>query len=149
MASCNLLIAASVSPTGKNRRFLRTFDPKSPPKYLKSSPSCYFFAQFSLRRTDVKLENGKRLVCVEFDDTSHEKPHEILHEKDERIAGLQRQVTDLQEQLSRRDEQIDHFQQIVAMSQKNIAALTEQLDDSRQMIEDMRSRSWWKRILRR
>ena len=107
---------------------------------------------------ESKLENGKRLVCVELDDTSHEKPHaklhenthEILHEKDERIAGLQSQVADLQEQLSRRDEQIDHLTQVVAMSQKNVAALTEQLDTSRQMIEDMREqRSWWKRIFRR
>ena len=107
---------------------------------------------------ESKLENGKRLVCVELDDTSHEKPHaklhenthEILHVKDERIAGLQSQVADLQEQLSRRDEQIDHLTQVVAMSQKNVAALTEQLDTSRQMIEDMREqRSWWKRIFRR
>ena len=104
---------------------------------------------------ESKLENGKRLVCVEFDDTSHENPHatlhenthEILHEKDGRIADLQSQVADLQEQLARRDEQIDHFQQIVAMSQKNIAALTEQLSDSRQLIEDMRQRKTvWQRL---
>ena len=65
-------------------------------------------------------------------------------------------IEDLREYLTRRDEHIEsltqelgHLTQIVAMSQKNIGALTEQLDDSRQMIEDMRSRSWWKRIFRR
>jgi len=68
---------------------------------------------------------------------------------DESTSALLRQLEAKDEQLSRRDEQIDHFQQIVAMSQKNIGALTEQLDDSRQLIEDMRSRSWWKRIFRR
>ena len=44
---------------------------------------------------------------------------------------------------------MDHLTQAVAMAQKNSGALTEQLDDSRQRIEDMRSRSWWKRIFRR
>ncbi len=62
---------------------------------------------------------------------------------------LQSEISHLREQLIRRDKQIDHLTQVVAMSQKNIGALTEQLDGSRQMIEDMRSRSWWKRIFRR
>ena len=66
------------------------------------------------------------------------------------------EIQHLREQLTRRDghiesltQEIDRLTQVVAMSQKNIGALTEQLDDSRQMIEDMRSRSWWKRLLRR
>ena len=65
-----------------------------------------------------------------------------LQEKDARIAHLE-------SQLARHAQQIDHLTQVVAMSQKNIGALTEQLDDSRQMIEDMRSRSWWKRLFGR
>jgi hypothetical protein len=72
-----------------------------------------------------------------------------IREKDARILDLRDQLTEKDEQLSRKDEQVDHLTQIVAMSQKNIGALTEQLNDSRQMIEDMRSRSWWKRIFRR
>ncbi len=71
---------------------------------------------------------------------------EQLQRADSEIQFLREQS---REQLQRRDEQINHLTQVVAMSQKNIGALTEQLDDSRQMIEDMRSRSWWKRIFRR
>ena len=65
------------------------------------------------------------------------------------VEQLRSENAHIREQLVRRDEQIDHLTQVVAMSQKNIGALTEQLDDSRQMIEDMRSRSWWRRIFRR
>ncbi len=71
---------------------------------------------------------------------------EQLQRADSEVQHLREQFG---EQLTRKDEQIDHLTQVVAMSQKNIGALTEQLDDSRQMIEDMRSRSWWKRIFRR
>ena len=80
----------------------------------------------------------------------------LVSEKDKQLADKNVRIEDLREYLTRRDEHIEsltqelgHLTQIVAMSQKNIGALTEQLDDSRQMIEDMRSRSWWKRIFRR
>ena len=67
---------------------------------------------------------------------------EQLQAKDTQLERTDSEIQYLREQVSR-------LTQVVAMSQKNIGALTEQLDDSRQMIEDMRSRSWWKRILRR
>ena len=72
------------------------------------------------------------------------------------IDHLRSEIDRFSLQLERKDQQIeshaqqnDHLIQVVAMPQKNIGALTEQLDDSRQMVEDMRSRSWWKRIFRR
>ncbi|MCH8293090.1 helix-turn-helix domain-containing protein [Candidatus Poribacteria bacterium] len=58
-------------------------------------------------------------------------------------------IPQLQSEISYLREQLDHHTQLLGLAQKNIGALTEQLDDSRQMIEDMRSRSWWKRIFRR
>lgn len=57
-------------------------------------------------------------------------------------------ISQLQSENQYLREQVDHLTQIVAMSQKNVAMLTEQLDSSRQMISDMRQRSWWKRAFR-
>jgi predicted site-specific integrase-resolvase len=65
------------------------------------------------------------------------------------VDQLKSENAHLREQLARRDEQIDHLTQLLAMQTKTTAALTEQLDASRQMIEDMRRRNWWKRLLRR
>jgi septal ring factor EnvC (AmiA/AmiB activator) len=59
------------------------------------------------------------------------------------------EIQHLREQLTRRDEQIDHLTQLLAMQTKTTAALTEQLDAERQMIEDLRHRSWWKRAFKR
>ena len=67
----------------------------------------------------------------------------------EQLNLLRDQLTLKDKQIDSHAQQVDHLTQVVAMSQKNIGALTEQLDDSRQLIEDMRSRSWWKRIFRR
>ncbi|MCZ6676676.1 MAG: helix-turn-helix domain-containing protein [Candidatus Poribacteria bacterium] len=77
-------------------------------------------------------------------DIHHFREH--IAAKDLHIEQCQSSNVLLTDQLTEKDKQIDHLTQVVAMSQKNIGALTEQLDDSRQMIEDMRSRSWWKRI---
>lgn len=93
---------------------------------------------------ESKLENGKRLVHVEQDTMPHENLNAILHEKDCRIADLQQQVDNLQEQLGRRDETVDHLTQLVAIAQKNVLVLTERF----QAIEDMRKRSFWQRLLR-
>ena len=75
-----------------------------------------------------------------------EQKNKRLHSESEhlRVQGLEHSQS-----IRALTEQIDHLTQVVAMSQKNIGALTEQLDDSRQMIEDMRFRSWWQRIFRR
>ena len=99
---------------------------------------------------------------IEISETNDRTPgqYDQLDDRTALIQQLQSEVehlrSQLKEQLAEKDKQIDshaqqndHLTQIVAMSQKNIGALTEQLDDSRQMIEDMRSRSWWKRIFRR
>jgi len=72
-----------------------------------------------------------------------------LQRADSEIQHLREHFTRRDEHIESLTQEIDHLTQVVAMSQKNIGALTEQLDDSRQMIEDMRSRSWWKRIFRR
>ena len=99
---------------------------------------------------------------IEISETNDRTPgqYDQLDDRTALIQQLQSEVehlrSQLKEQLAEKDKQIDshaqqndHLTQIVAMSQKNIGALTEQLNDSRQMIEDMRSRSWWKRIFRR
>jgi uncharacterized coiled-coil protein SlyX len=98
-------------------------------------------------KIESRLEEGRRYVSV--NGTANDMPtdmpigiQQLLDEKDARIQQLE-------DQLARHAQQIDHLTQVVAMSQKNIGALTEQLDDSRQMIEDMRTCSWWKRIFRK
>ena len=99
-------------------------------------------------KLSAEKADRKWYVHVDLDVDLDTDPVDAQHLK----AQLERadsEISHLREQLARRDEQIDHFQQIVAMSQKNIGQLTEQLDDSRQMISEMRSRSWWKRLFRR
>lgn len=81
-----------------------------------------------------------------FQNISQDRVKTDNHSREEQ---LQTEIRYLREQNESLIRQLDHTHQIVAMSQKNIGALTEQLDDSRQMIEDLRARSWWKRIFRR
>jgi len=113
------------------------------------------------QKIQSKLEEKRRYVWVEHEEVGHEATHEghhdLLHEKDERIADLQKQVYNLQEQLVRRDNQVesltekmDHLTQVVAMAQKNVATLTDQLDSSHLVIEDLRHRQpLWKRLFHR
>lgn len=98
-------------------------------------------------------EKDRKLASADF-EVAH--LNDMVEEKTDQIRHLRDGLSEKDAQLSRRDEQIesltqqiDHMTQVVAMSQKNIGALTEQLDSSRQMIEDMRQRPWWQRLLRR
>ena len=94
-----------------------------------------------LNGADLKLEDRSQKDRIALEKQLERADSEIQH--------LREQFTRCDGHIESQTQEIDHLTQIVAMSQKNTAALTEQLDDSRQMIEDMRSRSWWKRILRR
>ena len=111
------------------------------------------------RFVQVKMPNEKSVAKSETSDENFENPaanpeisemvQHLLVEKDARIQQQEGHIKQLEGQVDNLSQQIDHLTQVVAMSKKNIGALTEQLDDSRQMIEDMRQRSWWKRIFRR
>ena len=119
--------------------------------------------------------DGRWLIHLDVPDegqdvpnTKHNNPS-TGHDR-ESLARADIEIAHLRSQLNRRDEQIetfapcgweeephaqqmakltqqiDHLAQVVAMSQKNIGALAEQLNNSRQVIENMRNWSWWKRL---
>lgn len=109
-----------------------------------------------IKEKKVKAELKKSRWFIHIDGQSGQNIRPIVQPDDRLHDQLTSENQLLRDQLNEKDQQIesliqqlDHSQQIAAFSQKNIGALTEQLDDSRQMIEDMRSRSWWKRIFRR
>lgn len=122
-----------------------------------------------LGKLEASMVLGRWHVHVEEHDKEHHAPnegHDIPHEEhdapcDVRAlkAQLERadsEIQHLREQLARREETIEsllqqqnQLQQLLAVQTKTNAALTEQLDAERQMIEDLRRRSWWKRLFRR
>ena len=101
-------------------------------------------------KLSADLVDGRWVVHLENRDGSHDA-HDGSHDAHLRshLARADSEIAHLRDQLDRRDEQVSHLTQLLAIAQKNVAVLTEQLDVSRQMIEDMRRRSWWKRIFSR
>jgi len=91
-------------------------------------------------KLSADLVDGRWAVHLEAHDGSHDD-HLRSH-----LARADSEIAHLQDQLARRDEQVSQLTQLLAIAQKNAAILTEQLAAERQMIEDMRLRSWWKRI---
>lgn len=101
-------------------------------------------------KLSADLVDGRWAVHLEAHDGSHDA-HDGSHDAHlhSQLARADSEIAHLRDQLDRRDEQVDHLTQLLAIAQKNVAVLSEQLSVSRQVIEDMRRRSWWKRILRR
>ncbi len=98
-------------------------------------------------KLEAEMRDGRWIVHLEAFSGSHDA-HDGSHDAHlhSHLARADSEIAHLRDQLARRDEQVDHLTQLLAIAQKNVAVLTEQLDVSRQMIEDMRRRSWWNRI---
>lgn len=98
-------------------------------------------------KLEAEMRDGRWIVHLEALSGSHDAHHGShgahLHSQ---LSRAEEEIAYLRDQLDRRDEQVENLTQLLAIAQKNVAVLTEQLSASRQMIEDMRRRSWWKRI---
>lgn len=90
--------------------------------------------------------DGRWVVHLDAHEGSHDD-HEGSQEEHprEQLARADSEIAHLRFRLARRDEQIDHLTQLLALAQKNVSMLTDRL----QALEEMRHRSWWKRLFRR
>ena len=98
-------------------------------------------------KLSAKMVDGRWHVHIEGHDVPPPAQGNVPHLQ-QQLERADDEIKHLREQLTRRDEQVDNFQQLLGLAQKNIAQLTEQLDSNRQMLEDMRRRPWWKRLLK-
>jgi len=93
-------------------------------------------------KVNAEKRDGRYYIDIPMSDAL---PSDQASDQATLIEQLRRENEHLKSQLTTKDEQIDHLQQLLAIQTKTNASLTERIT----AIEDMRSRSWFKRLFRR